>query len=75
MQPLEELSASSLKTLLNEETRTFVSHLDKGYSPELEDCRNRLIAIFRQLVEKEKADAAPLTWSKHSSGLTTDASV
>lgn len=73
MLPLEELSASSLKTLLNEETRSFVNHLDKGYTPELEECRKRLIAIFRQLVEKEKAYEAPLSWSTNSSGQTTDA--
>ena len=65
--PLEQLSASKLRSLLIEEVKLFVQLLDNGSSQELDGKRTRLISIFRLLSEKEKVEAIPLVWGKNSS--------
>ena len=65
--PLEQLSASKLRSLLIEEVKAFVQLLDNGSSQELDCKRTRLISIFQLLSEKEKVEAIPLVWGKNSS--------
>jgi hypothetical protein len=64
--PLEQLSASKLRTLLIEEVKSFVESLDKGISQELEEKRRHLIMIFKLLSEKEEIEMMPLAWGKNS---------
>jgi len=64
--PLEELSASNLRTLLIEEVKLFIQGLENGSSQELQQKRTRLISIFHLLTEKEKLEMAPLVWGKNS---------
>ncbi|GGB20153.1 hypothetical protein [Puia dinghuensis] len=64
--PLEELSASNLRSLLIEEVKAFVECLDSSATHELEEKRKRLILIFSLITEKEKIEAMPLVWGKNS---------
>jgi len=64
--PLEDLSASHLRSLLIEEVKAFVKCLDSCATQELEEKRNRLILIFKLVNEKEKLEAMPLVWGKNS---------
>jgi len=65
--PLEDLSASNLRTLLIEEVKAFVKLLDHGNWQELKGKRDLLMAIYHHLSEKEKLESAPLVWGKNSS--------
>ena len=58
--PPETLSASALRNLLIEEVKSFVESIDKAPESELLQKRARLIAIYKAITEKEKAEISPL---------------
>jgi len=64
---ISELSASTLRNLLNEEIRSFIDCLDNGSIEELEKKKEKLKEIFKQLTEKELLEMAPIIWGRHSS--------
>jgi hypothetical protein len=63
---LEELSASTLRTLLIEEVKEFIICLDNSPMEELVQKKARLRKIFDLLTEKERDENAPIVWGKNS---------
>ncbi|HEY4206176.1 MAG TPA: hypothetical protein VGM31_05150 [Puia sp.] len=64
---ISELSASTLRQLINEEIRSFIDCLDSGTVEELEERKLRLKEIYKLLAEKELLEMAPLRWGKNTS--------
>jgi hypothetical protein len=69
---ITELSASTLRKLLNEEIKNFIDCLDNGTIEELEKKKETLKEIFKQLTEKELIEMAPLIWGRNTSRNTPD---
>jgi len=63
---LNQLTASSLRDLLNKEIRSFIDCLDNGKMEELQERKARLKEIFNLITEKELLETSPLIWSKNS---------
>ena len=63
---LNQLTASSLRDLLNKEIRSFIDCLDNGKMEELQERKARLKEIFNLIAEKELLETSPLIWSKNS---------
>jgi len=61
---LKELSASTLKSLLNTEVRIFIAALDNESTEDLERMKHRLKIISDLITEKEKADVIPFALGK-----------
>ena len=70
--PLDTLSASSLRKLLIDEVKTFVECLDKESIDELQEKRTRLIAIYKAISEKEQLEVIPLKWGNHFTSKTEE---
>lgn len=64
---LVQLSASTLRNLLIQETRAFIECLDNGTPEELHARKLRLQEIHDVLDEKERKEMEPIVWSRHSS--------
>ena len=64
---LNQLTASSLRDLLNKEIRSFIDCLDHGKMEELQERKARLKEIFNLITEKELLESSPLIWSRNSS--------
>ena len=65
-EPFDQLSATALRNLLITETKTFVAGLDTIPHERLQEMRNRLIAIYKLLTEKEQLEMLPLVWGRNS---------
>jgi hypothetical protein len=65
--PLEQLSATVLRKLLITEVKTFIACLETVSPEKLQEMRDRLIAIYKVLAEKEKIEMLPLVWGRNSS--------
>ena len=64
---ISELSASTLRKLLNDEIKNFIDCLDDGSIEELEKQKEKLKAIYALLTEKELLEMAPLIWGRNTS--------
>ncbi|HVU53942.1 MAG TPA: hypothetical protein VHD83_02765 [Puia sp.] len=64
---ISELSASTLRKLLTDEIKNFINCLDEGSVEELEQRKQRLKEIYKQLTEKELLEMAPILWSRNAS--------
>jgi hypothetical protein len=64
---ISELSASHLRKLLTDEIQEFINCLDEGSVEELEERKQRLKEIYKQLSEKELLEMAPIIWSRNTS--------
>ena len=64
---ISDLSASTLRKLLTDEIQLFIDCLDNGTIEELEQRKERLKEIFKQLTEKELIEMAPLIWGRNTS--------
>lgn len=69
---LEDLSASTLKNLLNTEVRVFIAALDNGSTEDLQRMKLRLRRISDLITEKEKVDSIPLIWGRNSTNSTSN---
>jgi len=65
-EPFDQLSATALRKLLITEVKTFVAGLETIPHERLQEMRNRLIAIYKLLTEKEQLEILPLVWGRNS---------
>ena len=65
-EPLDQLSATTLRKLLITEVKTFVACLENTSPEKLQEMRNRLIAIYKSLTEKEQLEMLPLIWGRNA---------
>lgn len=65
-EPLDQLSATVLRKLLITEVKTFVASLETTSTERLQEMRNRLIAIYKTLTEKEQLEMLPLVWGRNA---------
>ena len=63
---LEDIPVSTLRKLLIEEVREFISCLDNSPLEDLHKMKLRLKMIFTLISEKEKTHEFPLIWGKNS---------
>jgi hypothetical protein len=71
--PLEDIPVATLRKVLIEEVKEFISCLDSSPLEDLHKMKVRLKTIFTLISEKEKTHEFPLIWGKNStpSGKTT----
>lgn len=62
----DQLSATTLRKLLITEVKTFVACLETTPPERLQEMRNRLIAIYKTLTEKEQLEMLPLVWGRNA---------
>lgn len=70
--PFEQMSATALRKLLLIEVKAFVDGLDNIPPERLQEMRNRLIAIYKTLRDKEQLEMLPLVWGRNSADKKTD---
>ena len=63
---LDQLTATTLRKLLITEVKTFIDCLDTTSPERLQEMRNRLIAIYKTLSEKEQIEMLPLVWGRNT---------
>lgn len=71
-EPFDQLSATALRKLLITEVKTFVAALETTPHETLQEMRNRLIAIYKLLTEKEQLEMLPLVWGRNSTNKPAD---
>ncbi|HEV2481254.1 MAG TPA: hypothetical protein VGS79_16390 [Puia sp.] len=70
--PFNQLSATELRKLLITEVKTFVACLETTPPETLQEMRNRLIAIYKTLTEKEQLEMLPLVWGRNTTNKPAD---